>query len=108
MFARALGVGGAVRTGELQRVLTAVPTPRMHVRHVHRQLQPPGAGLECDLRQLLRLNVLHRTEGAQRPPSSISTCPIRRTQMRRFLERRDFEFKVERRLSRLAFVARHR
>ena len=56
----------AIDDGELEHVLCPVPAPGMHVRHVHRQLQPAGTVLQGDARQLLRLHVLQGAEGAKR------------------------------------------
>ena len=62
----------SVHDRELKGVAGAVPAPRMHVRHVHRQLQPAGAALERGARQPLRLDALHR---AERPRRAV---PVRR------------------------------
>ena len=65
----------AIHDGELEHIARLVPAPGMHVRHVHRQFQPPGAVLERNLRELLRLDVLHGAEGAERPAVELLEVP---------------------------------
>ena len=67
----------------------------VHVRHVHRQLEPPGAVLQRDLRELLRLHVLQRSEGAERAAVQQFHMPDDPYPDALVLERRDFDFEVD-------------
>jgi len=97
---------GILKIGELERVLRPVPAPCVHVRHVHGQLQPAGAVLQSDLRELFRLDILHRAEGAKRSAAqhfqmSNDPHPDALT-----FERIDLKFKIDVTIARFRAAAR--
>ena len=55
-----------IHDGELEHVACLVPTPGVHVRHLHGELEPACARLQGKLRELLLVDVLHGSVGAHR------------------------------------------